>query len=456
MSKVDLAKKTAKLMIDKLSPKELENELYQLLIILSNNDLDYMYKDVKKGDIAGPPHPVDALQGGDDRDDEDEDSTANMQKELLRQEKVDKKYTDFDVGDFVYAYDDGMDRWLPYTIEGFKDGTKSPFVILKEYFVGAPSGDVGQETINYDGELRAQPESEVFLLNDYLYKNNGKDFVKYIKHQDSLGEVVGEELIKDIYIDHGGLINIEWHDKRMEHYQTQATPFWGDIDIIPVQVTNDESGEMVEFPGAIEDYSVPWPNSESFNIGNAVYPNDPDDFYYAYWEALPEIYELSLKIVEENEDYMKEAYGDIEENQEKLDKALEKWDEKGGKSLTKKEKNLITSSQFWDRHSMPIDYGWHKIVRSFLKMYSTHEDGNQIPTKYKNTSLDEIPRSIFIAEDEETGAVISDEHAMDRGDTFEIQYLLFMDDAERGTYDVGVWYGNDLILETPWRGREGK
>jgi len=46
--KVKLAQETAKLMIEKLSPKELENELYQLLIILSDDDLDYIYKDVKK------------------------------------------------------------------------------------------------------------------------------------------------------------------------------------------------------------------------------------------------------------------------------------------------------------------------------------------------------------------------------------------------------------------------
>ena len=43
MSKVNLAKKTAKLMVEKLSPKELENELYQLLILLSNDDLEYAH-----------------------------------------------------------------------------------------------------------------------------------------------------------------------------------------------------------------------------------------------------------------------------------------------------------------------------------------------------------------------------------------------------------------------------
>ena len=70
MSKVDLAKKTAKLMVDKLSPEELENELYQLLILLSESDIKYAYTDVRSGEIAGTPHPVDVLQGSDDREDD--------------------------------------------------------------------------------------------------------------------------------------------------------------------------------------------------------------------------------------------------------------------------------------------------------------------------------------------------------------------------------------------------
>jgi|TARA_R110000851_G_scaffold296023_1_gene451044 hypothetical protein len=443
MSKVDLAKKTAKLMIDKLSPKELENELYQLLIILSNNDLDYMYEDVKKGEVAGPPHPVDVLQGSDDRDDAD----SSLEDEKSRESSYNQR---FSLDDFVYGYDAGMDRWLPYNIHKFIDGEdgEDDKYELKEYFAGAP-GDVGREIIYYEGELKMQPEDKVFLVQDYLYKNNGKDFVKYIKYQDSLAEKdEGGQLIKDIYIDHGGIVNIEWNDKRMKNYQTQATPFWQDEEEIGVQVSHNESGE--ELPTGETVY---WPNSESFNIGNGIYPNDPDDFYYVYWELLPEIFELSLKIVEEN---LEATYYDgVEGNEEKLDKALEKWDEKGGKSLTKKEKNLITSSQLWNGNDMPIDYGWHKAVRSFIEMYSTHPDGNKIPAKYKNTSLDEIPRSIFIAPDDETGEVISDEDALDRADTFETQYILFMEDAEKGTYRAGDWYDNsDLLLETPWGGEE--
>ena len=55
MDKVSLAKKTAKLMVDKLSPEELENELYQLLIMLPDSDLDYVHDDVESGNIAGAP-----------------------------------------------------------------------------------------------------------------------------------------------------------------------------------------------------------------------------------------------------------------------------------------------------------------------------------------------------------------------------------------------------------------
>jgi len=284
MSKVNLAKKTAKLMVEKLSPKELENELYQLLILLSNDDLEYAHTDIESGNIAGSPHPVDALQGSDDTYEEDESDSVNMQKEQLTQQEIDKKYDEFSSGDFVYGYDSDMDRWLPYTLESYNIGADGSMqdIELKEYFVGAPSSNVGQKTIDYNGEIRKQPEDKFFLIEDYLF-NNSKKFIKYVEKNNSLVDYIS--------MDMSGTFEIFWNDNYMKGFSTFATPFWEEEFTIPVDV-QEEGYE------SIGSDSVEWDTNERFNPEDSIYPNNPNDFYQAYVDTLPEILDVSKMIVE--------------------------------------------------------------------------------------------------------------------------------------------------------------
>jgi hypothetical protein len=297
MSKVDLAKKTAKLMVEKLSPKELENELYQLLILLSNDDLEYAHTDIESGNIAGSPdpldalHPVDALQGSDDRYEEDERDSINMKKEQLTQQEIDKKYDEFSSGDFVYGYDSDKDRWLPYTLISYNIGDDGGMqdIELQEYFIGAPSFNSRGKTIDYNGEIRKQPEDKVFLLQDYLYENRGRDFMNYVKKN--------SELVKDVYLDPmSGTLDIYWNDPDMKGFTTQATPFWYDEETIPVQVSGKD-GDPLENNGPEYYNSVYFGTNPSFNLGNGIYPNNPNDFYQAYVDTLSETLDKSKMIV---------------------------------------------------------------------------------------------------------------------------------------------------------------
>jgi len=295
MSKVDLAKKTAKLMVEKLSPQELENELYQLLVLLSDDDLDYAYDDISRGDIAGPPSDYTPMSASNFEDELDEMEEAGVlinnpkdTEEYLRTSTYvegDEKKPTFELDEFVYAWEPGMNRWLPYTIHNIIGDDEYE---LREYGVGAPSqvGDI----IEYEGELKRQPEDKVFLVHDYLYANSGKDFEDFVKQSD---------LVKDVYIDdRSGTVDLEWNDPTMKGYITQATPFWEQEDIIPVQVST-EDGDILD-----EDINIPevtFKPRPEFDITNAVYPNDPNDFYRAYIDALPQILENSKMIVEEYE-----------------------------------------------------------------------------------------------------------------------------------------------------------
>ena len=308
MSKVDLAKKTAKLMVEKLSPQELENELYQLLVLLSDDDLDYAYDDISRGDIAGPPSdytPMSASNFEEELDDMEEAGVIinNPQdtEEYLRTSTYvegDEKKPTFQLDDFVYAYEPGLDRWLPYTIHNIIGDNKYE---LEEMLVGAPSSYSGKiiEFEDYGGELKKQPEDKVFLVQDYLYANSGKDFEDFVKKSD---------LVKDVYIDSmSGTVDLEWNDPTMKGYITQATPFWNEPDEIPVQVTTEE-GVLIDGSGVLEyeDLNVRFKPTPEFDIDNAVYPNDPDDFYRAYVSALPKILKISKQIVDIYEDYQSE------------------------------------------------------------------------------------------------------------------------------------------------------
>ena len=303
MSKVDLAKKTAKLMVEKLSPQELENELYQLLVLLSNDDLDYAYDDISRGDIAGPPSdytPMSASNFEDELDDMEEAGVLinNPQdtEEYLRTSTYvegDEKKPTFELDEFVYAYEPGMDRWLAYTIHNIIGDDKYE---LRSLFTK------DKTIIEYEGELKRQPEDKVFLVQDYLYKNSGKDFEDFVKKSD---------LVKDVFIDTmSGTVDLEWNPKRvvgMEGYITQATPFWNEPDEIPVQVTTEE-GILIDGTAVLgrKELNVRFKPTPEFDIDNAVYPNDPDDFYRAYVDALPKILEISRTIVDVYENYQEE------------------------------------------------------------------------------------------------------------------------------------------------------
>lgn len=214
-------------------------------------------------------------------------------------DKFRDKQEEFEVDDFVYGYDAGMDRWLPYTIVSIKDnGVYS----LQNYQVGAPyqSGDIIEyDADEVDTELRKQPEDKVFLVQDYLYASGGRMFEDYVKEQ--------SELVKDVYVDRmSGTVDIYWNDPTMNGFTTQATPFWEEPEEIPVQVSIKD-GDPID--NNINDTNVLFGATPEFFIGNNIYPNEPTDFYQAYVDVLPEILNISKLIVEEYEQGLDYAKG---------------------------------------------------------------------------------------------------------------------------------------------------
>jgi len=167
MTKSELAKKTAKLMVDKLSPQELENELYQLLIMLSTDNVEYVRDDIKKGNIAGTPlpitslviedydlsrgdsmhqyededdrHPVDELQGTDDRVDlsktklqKIEDVLESTLQKVGKERGVEVHYSQDMIGQYVYYVDtlDGDESdYVVYVAEDEDDSSKYAYSI---------------------------------------------------------------------------------------------------------------------------------------------------------------------------------------------------------------------------------------------------------------------------------------------------------------------------------------
>jgi hypothetical protein len=205
-------------------------------------------------------------------------------------DKFRDKQEEFEVNDFVYGYDAGMNRWLPYTIVSINDnGVYS----LQDYQLGPDqSGDIIEyDTDDVDTELRKQPVGKVFLVQDYLYASGGRMFEDYVKEQ--------SELVKDVYVDRmSGTVDIYWNDPTMNGFTTQATPFWEEPEEIPVQVSI-KNGDPID--NNINDTNVLFEATPEFFIGNNIYPNEPTDFYQAYVDVLPEILNISKLIVEEYE-----------------------------------------------------------------------------------------------------------------------------------------------------------
>ena len=72
--------------------------------------------------------------------------------------------------------------------------------------------------------------------------------------------------------------------------------FWYDEETIPVQVSGKD-GDPLENNGPEYYNSVYFGTNPSFNLGNGIYPNNPNDFYQAYVDTLSETLDKSKMIV---------------------------------------------------------------------------------------------------------------------------------------------------------------
>ena len=326
MDKVSLAKKTAKLMVDKLSPQELENELYQLLIMLPDSDLDYVHDDVESGSIAGP-----LINNPQDTEEYLRTSTYVEGDAVTTEDKVEK-------------------------------------IIRK------------------------------------LYDEEYITFAKYLE---------GSDLVRQIDIDDNGVVNIYWTDVQMGGYITQATPFWADVDEIPVQVETT-MGVLIDNGG--NPVSVSFPTSlyidEGFN-----------QFMMSYYDKLPEILAKSKSIVDEYEGFQEDqqeitSVGDINYN---TDIALSQWDNEGADFLTDTQKELIYYSD-----GVHTDYGWNQVVNEWKRLFAKPE--------YQMTSLDDIPQEGWDLE-------------QDMEEAFKSQMTNFQNEFDFEKYYVDDYYDENLKMK---------
>ena len=229
-----------------------------------------------------------------------EEVKREIKEEVVEERVVEKMVLKkvFKDDDFVYGYEPGMNRWLPYII---KEVLGDDRYLVYNYQVGAPY-QTEDEVFEMDGEdLRKQPEDRTFLVQDYLYANDGKNFEDYVKDN--------SKLIKDIYVDNmSGTVDIEWNDPTMKGYITQATPFWMEEELVPVQVST-EDGDIID-TGA-RGFGVYFEEYDDLNFPNSIYPNSPSSFYQAYVDILPDILQQSKKQVEMYEKRKFEKGGSI-------------------------------------------------------------------------------------------------------------------------------------------------
>ena len=229
-------------------------------------------------------------------------------------------------GDFVYGYEGGMDRWLPYRVVENKGGNE--YILREANLLGPGEG----ELVEYEGELKEQPEDRAFLIQDYFSKNEFKDFENYVKEN--------SDLVESIDVEFNGVVNIVWKDwdkpfastddpvdpyendlYLMEGYVTKASPFWTEEDRVDIQV--DYFHEDGTFANTGLGDSIRFKNYTDFSVENGTYPNNPNTFYQAYVDILPEILEKSAKIVkdfkkermtyrERDEEFVKQLHKDNE------------------------------------------------------------------------------------------------------------------------------------------------
>ena len=222
-------------------------------------------------------------------------------KEEVVEEKVVENKEVFKEDDFVYGYEPGMNRWLPYIV---KEELGDDKYLVYNYQVGAPYQTEDEVFEMYGEDLRKQPEGKYFLVQDYLYFNDGKNFEDYVKENSNL--------IKDIYIDSmSGTVDIEWNDPAMKGYLTQATPFWEEEDYVPVQVTT-EDGDIIDESGEL-NLKVYFEEYDDLDFDNSIYPNSPSSFYQAYVDILPMILQTSKKLVKMYEERKFAKGGSVKE-----------------------------------------------------------------------------------------------------------------------------------------------
>ena len=214
----------------------------------------------------------------------------------------------FEENEWVYGYDAGMDRWLPYRVVEYKgDGE----YILREAVIGGP---VQGELVEYKGELKEQPEDRAFLIEDYFTKNDYKDFERYL--------MANSDLLTAVSIAPDGQVQLIWYDKQIggtgdddDIYSTFLKPFWGAEDEVLFEVQDITS--KVIHGGIKTHHSIAFETYEDFDISSGIYPNNPNTFYQAFVDILPEIYEQSAEIVRQ---YEEANIGDNPDYVEEIDK----------------------------------------------------------------------------------------------------------------------------------------
>jgi len=339
MTKSELAKKTAKLMVDKLSPTELENELYQLLIMLSTNNVEYVRDDIEKGNVAGIPveilsmgtqdydlsrsdsmyededededdrHPVDELQGSDDRDDEDYEVVYRF--EVTKEDEegtLDKISTtdfanEFFVNDDIYIYDEYNDRWIQHEITEviLKDGNHTEFIV-------EPIGGFGPTAILYppftDKQVVRKSESQS-PITGYMYGYEWQDKDDNTHKDEFVAKIESHPEVDIAYIsDMTGVIDIHFNTFDGD-VVVNATPSWEEDDEIPIQVYDVKADDVIE-PGDNSDV-IYMRDDVDFITEQGVYPSRKN-FYQKYYDKIDDIYQIATNIYKD--DYNKKYYAD--------------------------------------------------------------------------------------------------------------------------------------------------
>jgi hypothetical protein len=317
MTKSELAKKTAKLMVDKLSPQELENELYQLLIMLSTDNVEYVRDDIKKGNIAGTPlpitslviedydlsrgdsmhqyededdrHPVDELQGSDDRVDDEDESWRDKYDVIYQFDDVDNNerngadYPDeFRYGDDIYIYDKELDRWIQHEIIESTIGTGADgydniqFIVEPIHTFGPRALLMGPFT---EKEVKKKGEHSPIYEDNYI----DSELIDKIESHPDVKKAWMDDFLGVVYMEFE-----EWNGPEFNYEITiAATPGWEEEDEIPVQVDVEER-DTGDFHNYSSKNNVSMRDSQVFITEQGVYPSK-EQYHQIYYDKIDDI-----------------------------------------------------------------------------------------------------------------------------------------------------------------------